>query len=280
MPRIALSTGSLYTYGLARVFELAAEAGFDGVEVLIDHRWDSRQSDYLRRLSREANLPIVALHNPFEPFLPGWPHDPLGRLQETVALACQVGAPVVVAHLPLRLGGARIEFFGLRRRVMLLPLPLGGERAYRDFLLNGLARFEGQQGVRVAVENMPVKHFLGRAVDIHWLNDLETLSHLPHLTLDTTHIGTWEIELLAVYERLKAHIVHVHLSDFDGQEHRLPEKGRLPLAELLRRLSCDGYEGAVSVEVGPDVLEAKEERLVRAHLRRAVSFCREHTACG
>ena len=41
--RFALSTGSLYTYGLDRVFALAAEVGFDGIEVLIDPRFDTRQ---------------------------------------------------------------------------------------------------------------------------------------------------------------------------------------------------------------------------------------------
>ena len=39
---IALSTGSLYNYGVARVFELAAQTGYDGIEMLVDHRWDSR----------------------------------------------------------------------------------------------------------------------------------------------------------------------------------------------------------------------------------------------
>jgi hypothetical protein len=44
---LALSTGSLYTYGLDRVFGLAQKAGFDGIEVLVDGRWDTRQADYL-----------------------------------------------------------------------------------------------------------------------------------------------------------------------------------------------------------------------------------------
>jgi sugar phosphate isomerase/epimerase len=280
MPTIALSTGSLYTYGLARVFELAAEAGFDAVEVMVDHRWDSRQPAYLQRLSRETNLPIAAVHNPFKPFVPGWPHDSVGRLQETVTLARQVGAAVVVAHLPLRIRGARVEFFGLRRRPMLLPIPLGGEKKYRSFLLNGLAQFEKDQGVKIGVENMPAKYLLGRGLDIHWLNDLETLAQMPHLTLDTTHIGTWGLDLLAVYERLKERIVHVHLSNFDGQEHRLPENGHLPLGELLGRLARDGYEGTVSLEVGPEALEAEDEGQVRAHLRRAVDFCHKHTSHG
>lgn len=276
MPTIALSTGSLYTYGIGRVFELAAEAGFEALEILVDHRWDSRQPGYLQRLSREVGLPIAAVHNPFTPRVPGWPHDPLGRLQETVRVARQVDAPVVVAHLPLRIRGARLEFFGLRRGAMLLPIPLGGEKAYRDFLLNGLAAFEAEEGIQIGVENMPVKHFLGQTVDLYWLNDLEALSRMPHLTLDTTHIGTWGLDLLAVYEQLKARIVHVHLSDFDGNEHRLPETGHLPLGKLLRRLARDGYEGTITLEVGPGVLEAEDEARVRAHLRRAVDFFRDH----
>ncbi len=274
MANIALSTGSLYTYGIARVFDLAAEAGFDAIEVLVDHRWDSRQPAYLRRLGEETGLPITAVHNPFKPYVPGWPHDSLGRLRETVAVAREVGAEVVVTHLPLRIRGARIEFIGFPRDALLLPIPLGGERDYRDFLLNGLAEFEADEGIKIGVENMPVKYFLGRKLDIYWLNDLETLSRMPHLTLDTTHTGTWGYDLLAVYEQLKARIVHVHLSDFSGKEHRLPEDGHLPLAELLRRLQQDGYEGAVSTEVGPEVLQAEDERLVRAHLRRVLDFCR------
>ncbi len=278
MSKLALSTGSLYTYGVARVFELAAATGFDAVEVLADPRWDSRQPAYLQRLSRETGLPVAAVHNPFLPTIPGWPHDSLGRLRETVAVARAVGAPVVVTHLPLRIRGIRLEFLGLRTVPLLLPLPLGGESGYRDFLLNGLASFEAEVGVHVGVENMPAKRFLGRTVGIYWLNDLGTLSQMPHLTLDTTHIGTWGLDLLAVYERLKARIVHVHLSDFDGQEHRLPGSGHLPLAQLLQRLERDGYQGAVSLELGPEVLEAKDESRVSVHLRRAVEFCREHLA--
>ena len=46
----------------------------------------------------------------------------------------------------------------------------------------------------------------------------------------------------------------------------------------MQRLVKDGYDGALTVEVGPEVLEAEDEARVRAHLRRAVQFCRSHTA--
>ena len=158
----------------------------------------------------------------------------------------------------------------------LLPLPLPVSKDYGRFLLNGLARFEDEEGVRIGVENMPAKRVLGRRLDIHDLNTLDVLSSLPGVTLDTTHLGTWDLDPVDVYERLKARVVHVHLSNFDGEEHRLPQEGHLPLADFLQRLKRDGYKGAVSVELNPDVLQVEDEDLVRVHLRDAAAFCREH----
>jgi len=276
MPTITLSTGSLHSYGISRVFELAAEAGFEAMELLVDHRWDSRQPKYLLRLIRESGLPIVAVHNPFVPQVTGWPSDPLGRLRKSAALAKELGAGIVVTHLPLRFHGIRVEFFGMAKRSILLPLPLPMSKQYDRFLRNGLARFEEEEGVRIGVENMPAKRVLGKRVEIHSLNTVEHLSGMSGVTLDTTHLGTWDLDPVEVYERLKERIVHVHLSNFDGEEHRLPQNGHLPLAEFLRRLKQDRYEGAVSVELHPVVLQAEDEGQVRVHLRSAVAFCREH----
>lgn len=277
MATIALSTGSLYSYGIARVFELAAEAGFDAIEVLVDHRCDSRQPAYLRRLVKSIGLPIVAVHSPFIIFsTPGWPRDPVGRLLKSAELAQEVGAGVVVTHLPLRIRVVKVEFLGSGAKPVRLPVPSSSERQYRSFLLNGLAQFEAARDVRVGVENMPAKHVLGRTVTFYHLNNFEALSRLPHLTLDATHVGTWGFDLLDVYERTKERIVHVHLSNFDGREHRLPEEGHLPLGEFLNQLTRDGYQGAVSLEVSPEVLQAEDEAQALARLRRAVDFMRQH----
>jgi sugar phosphate isomerase/epimerase len=275
MACIALSTGSLYTYGIARAFELAARAGFDAVEVLVDHRWDSRQPAYLSRLCQEFNLPVVAIHSPFVPNVPGWPGDPLGRLRESASLARELGTRVIVAHLPLRIRAVKVEFFGSPRAPLLLPILLPHQRDYRRFLLNDLDQFESAEGVWVAVENMPARRFLGRRLDIHSLNNQEALAGLPHLTLDTTHLGTWDLDILTVYEQLKDRIVHVHLSNFDGNEHRVPEDGRLPLGPLVQRLVRDGYQGAISLEANPESLEAEDEAQVLAHMSAAVTYCRD-----
>jgi len=279
-PTFALSTGSLYTYGIARVFELAAQAGFDAIELLADQRWDSRQPAYIQRLSRANGLPVVAVHSPFIILgTPGWPSDPIGRLERSAELARELGAPVVVAHLPLRVRAISIAMLGSRKS-MLLPIPFTGERDYLDFLANGLAQFEVEQGIQIGVENLPFRRIFGRSVNVHHLNNPEALTTLPHLTLDTTHVGTWGMDLLEVYERLKRRVVHVHLSNFNGREHRLPEDGHLPLALLLQRLCQDGYDGAVTLELDPEALQAQDEAQVLDHLRQSVRFCQEHSGCS
>ena len=99
-----------------------------------------------------------------------------------------------------------------------------------------------------------------------------------HLTLDTTHLGTWGIDPLTVYAQLGGRIVHVHLSNFDGHEHRSPPDGHLPLAELLRRLAQDRYTGTISVESDPSALDADDDGRCLAALKRALAFCQDHLA--
>jgi sugar phosphate isomerase/epimerase len=274
---ILLSTGSLYNYDLSRVFRLAAEIGYDGVEVMVDTRWDSRDPRQLKRLSRDYALPIQALHSPFVPGIQDWPGDQLGRLRRTVALAATLGVPVVTVHLPLRLCGAEGRFHGLGNRRFLIPLPWPRKEPFFHFLQDqGLSRMEETAHVRICLENMPMGRILGMPVNAYWFNHPEELLRFPHLTLDTTHLATWGMEPTAVYELLRERVCHVHLSNFDGREHRLPPDGHLSLSCLLRRLHADGYPGAVSVETDPDALDAGDEKRCRESLDRSLAFCREH----
>jgi sugar phosphate isomerase/epimerase len=274
---IALSTGSLYSYGTVRVFDLAARAGYDGIEIMVDHRWDTRQPDYLRALSSDHDLPIVALHSPFLTLdTPGWPDDELGRLRHTAALAQALDFPTVVTHLPFRFHALMGRWYAFRQHSFKLPVPIRRREHYSRFLCNGLAAFEAEVGVVVAVENMPAHRFLRWQVNSYAFNSVAEIARFPHLTLDTTHLGTWGMDPLAVYEQLRERIVHVHLSNFDGREHRSPPDGHLPLAELLRRLARDGCRGAITVETSPDALNAEDEKKCLAALRRALAFCREH----
>lgn len=98
------------------------------------------------------------------------------------------------------------------------------------------------------------------------------------LTLDTTHLGTWGADVLHAYDRLRPRVAHVHLSNYDGREHRPPPDGTLALGALLQRLANDGYRGAVSVESHPEAFQAEDPATCRAALARTLAYCRKHYA--
>ena len=201
---IAFSTGSLHTYGLARVAHLAAAAGFDGLELMIDDRWDTRDATHLRAVVESAGIPIVSVHAQARPGNRGWEEDEVARLHRAVTLAHAVGARTVVAHPPLR---------------------------YR------------------------------------WVS----LRHPPFITLAMVT----PFRQRSRY-RLAHCVAHVHLSNYDRRQHRLPQDGSLALGPFLAALRRRGYEGAIVVELQPDALEAGDEGRVRGRLAETVAFCRAH----
>ncbi len=276
--RFILSTGSLYNYSIDRVFAFAAEAGFDGIEMLIDHRWDTRQSDYLRHLMESHSLPIPALHSPFSRNCSGWGETESGAVARTAELAAELSAQVVVHHLPMRFGYAFLQAAG---RNLLLPNPFDSGRQYATWLTEGYATLQSSTDVLLCIENLPAIRFLGRRVNparwnAHSRATLDEITRFPHITLDTTHLGTWGLDPLEVYDRWGKRVKHVHLSNFDGSEHRRPEDGSLRLNALLSRMAADGYSYSISLELHPDALEAgaPDSRIVDL-LRGSLYYCRK-----
>ncbi len=267
------STGSLWSYGIERCFELAARAGFDGIELMVDQRWDTRQPDHLRRLSDQHRLPIVAVHSPFTPHVPGWPPDQPGRIQESVKLAQALSAKIVVHHLPFRLG---LTWVQIGRK--MLPLPAFGQdtrRSYHRWLERDYAALQAGASVTLCIENMPTKQILGRRWQFNHWNTPEEIIRFPALTMDTTHLGTWGLEPADVYPRLNGQVRHIHLSNFDGKEHRRPEAGRLHLDRFLALLARDSYQGVVSLEMQPDALDAgQSDDRVAELMTASLSKCR------
>ena len=276
--RFILSTGSLYNYSVDRVFALAAEAGFDGIEMLIDHRWDTRQADYLQHLMESHSLPIPAFHSPFSRNCSGWGETEYGAIARTAELAYELGAQVVVHHLPMRFGYAFLQAAG---RNLLLPNPFDSGRQYATWLSEGYAALQTSTDVLLCIENLPAVRFLGRRVNparwnAHSRATLDDITRFPHITLDTTHLGTWGLDPLEAYDRWGKRVKHVHLSNFDGSEHRRPEDGSLRLGALLSRMASDGYSYSISLELQPDALEAgaPDSRIVDL-LRGSLYFCRK-----
>ena len=163
----------------------------------------------------------------------------------------------------------------------MLPNPFDSGRQYATWLSEGYAALQTSTDVLLCIENLPAVRFLGRRVNparwnAHSRATLDDITRFPHLTLDTTHLGTWGLDPLEAYDRWGQRVKHVHLSNFDGSEHRRPEDGSLRLGALLSRMAADGYSYSISLELQPDALEAgaPDSRIVDL-LRGSLYFCRK-----
>ena len=274
-PRILFSTGSLYLLDTAQSFALAAEAGFDGIEIMCDERFGTRDPDYLRQLSDQYGLPILVAHTPFSPRLPGWrdPQNQVARIEQTLQLAETLGCRSIVVHLPHHLGYGTLNLGGRSLR-----FPWGTPyRSVKAWIEQTLPEVQRGTSVKIALENMPQARLYGIALDPTWRNQVEEWSAVHDwLTMDTTHWGTKGVDPLRAYRAAGTRICHIHLSNYNGEEHQLPHRGDLDLAALLKALAADDYAGTISLEVHPHVLEYQDGEKLRCNLRESLQFCREH----
>lgn len=255
-PPVVFSTGSLYSFGLDRVFSWISESGYDGAEVMMDERWDTHQRDYLAEVSDRHGVRIHALHPPI--YDGAWKLSPGETLVRAAKLAKSLEIATVVAHPPRP----------------------GKLREWRD----GPLREAREEGVTVAVENMPRSKV--RRLNVRSLLGFEEerssyapehLESLGHLTLDTSHVAASRLDLMGTYSALAGRLRHVHLSDSDlsgGDQHKFPGKGKLPLRPFLAALAGDGYNGAVSVELKPFQAGAPHPEKVLEKMRQARDFAR------
>jgi sugar phosphate isomerase/epimerase len=250
---VIFSTGSLYPFGLERVYAWASETGFEGVEIMMDERWDTHQEDYLRNLVERHGLPIFAFHTPLH--RGAWGLGPEETLVRVARLASRMEVPVVVAHPPPP--GRPLERWK-----------------------SGPLREARKHGVVVAVENMPRRR-AGAMFSVGRRSCYlpEHLADVGEVTFDTSHAGASKVDLLRAHSVLAPQLRHVHLSDSNLQagrdEHRLPGKGRLPLKPFLAALGASGYPGAVSLELKPWPLGAPDRETILRRMRAASEFARE-----
>ena len=250
---VVFSTGSLHPFGLDRVYGWASETGYDGVEIMMDERWDTHQDYYLNHLAERYGIPILALHTPL--YRGAWRLGPEETLVRSAKLAVSIEAPVVIVHP---------------------PSPGRPLRRWRD----GPLEEAREQGVRVAVENMPGGARIRQAFSVRRGSCYlpEHLSGIGDVTLDTSHVGASGLDLMEAYGKLAGQLRHVHLSDSDlsgGDQHRLPGKGKLPLKKFLSSLGESGYPGAVSLELKPWPLGTPHPEVILRRMREALEFTRE-----
>lgn len=228
--RVALSTASVWPEPIGIAFELAAELGYDGVEVMVWGDPVSQDVPAIAALSLRYRMPVVALHAPCLLISQRvWTPDPAVRLGLAVQAALRLDAGVVVVHPPFR-----------------------WQRDYAAGFGEQIAALEASSGLAIAVENMfPLRR-----------GGLELSGYLPspdptdvghsHYTLDLSHTAAAGVDAVAMAQRMGSRLVHLHLADGTGlprDEHLVPGQGNQPCARVCLGLAEGGFSGTVVLEV-------------------------------
>lgn len=258
---VALSTASVYPESAEAGFALAAELGYDGIELMVWTDPVSQDPAAVARLARRYRVPVLAVHAPCLLITQRvWGSDPVARLARAVDVAADLGARTVVVHPPFR-----------------------WQRRYAGGFVRQVAALEQRSGIVVAVENMfPFRtdRFLpGRAPAVSAFApspDPTDAGH-AHYTLDLSHTATAGDDALAMAARMGTRLAHLHLADGSGapkDEHLLPGQGSQPCAEVCARLAAQRFDGTVVLEINTRDARTRAERTAMA--AQALDFAREH----
>jgi sugar phosphate isomerase/epimerase len=227
---VLLSTAAFFTHPIASTFRLAAECGFEGVEVMVTKEPDSQDPRRIRGLADEHGVRVGALHAPCLLVTRSvWTTDPIEKVERSIEVAADADIPVVVVHPAYR-----------------------WQRRSHRWLTEDLPAMEARTEVAVAVENMFPVRIGRRGFAFHSDHDLRELEGLPHVVLDTSHAAVAHHDPIDVLRRFGRRLRHVHLSDNPGHgwDAHLPlGEGVLDIDGIVRELAASGYDGAVTLEV-------------------------------
>jgi len=260
LPPVLAATGPFFMFSLEETFELIAEAGFDGAELMITQDRLSQDPHRLGALAARYGVPVPAVHGPF--LVATWlvfGTDPKGKIDRCVRFAETAKVSTVVIHPPYR-----------------------WQTAYASWLDDAIPRIHEETGVTIAVENMFPVNVNGRALRFFSGTTPAELSRWPSLTLDTSHLAATGGDLMTAWEELADRVVHLHVSNNDGRgrdTHGLLDRGVLPVPEFLEEVGAGRFGGAVTLEL--DVRTWADDRPALLEvLRENLDIARLHLAAG
>ena len=239
---IILCTDSLKGYGLNRIFELTKKAGYDGIDISVNFsQFDTHNADYLKKLSREYDLPIHAVSAPSK--------IKSKKIKQLVKLAKDINAKIVVLQPP-----------------KILDFRLAG------WLKKEIPKLREKEFLSIALENASAKTFLG-FIPVNAMANTEDLKKFKHISLDTARIGEKKKDLMRAYSVFKKYLVHIHFSNiYRGKKYSLPKEGIMPLESFLTKIKEDRYPGAISIKILPKHLHAGEDEKVVDELKAVKKY--------
>ncbi len=243
------ATSCFRGYGLHKIFELVAQSGYDGVDlVLSGSEYDTQDASYLEHIEKLTGVEIMAL-TAYERKMDS------ETLESIVLLAERLGVTLINVFPPHRM-----------------------DRDGSWFSESLPALKKKYSHIQFAVINVEPKTFL---FFIPEYKDA-TLTSIKKLTGETTlHISNVNpesgVDLIKTFTVLGNSIVNVMLSDKTAAKDGLiPGKGEMPLETLLIRLKEGGYKRKFTLKVEPKSLGVGDDAMVIKRMGESRKFWEKH----
>jgi len=292
MIKILLSTASLYLLSHKKVFSIAKDVGFDGLELVIDSNCLKGGIDKgifkLNNLINHYNLPIYTVHQPLFIFFRRLGVKRAIKLSFDVARKLQ--SELVTIHIPLFLipdnsnplrdnysrqflkAISEIRNVSFKGSAKALKTLIKSDNSNEHFLNSNLKPKIALETVLDRKVNLGKRHFADPKVLIDYV-----LKQNLFITFDTTHHGLRKYSIEDSYDILKSRVINIHLSNTRRRKHEPPYLGKIPLKEFLKFIIKNGYNNFLTLEISPIALNIWSKRRVKDRLKRSIDFCKKYT---
>jgi sugar phosphate isomerase/epimerase len=226
---VVLSSAALFPH-TEDAFRLAAECGYEGVELMVNHDRRSQSVESVLGLMKAYGMAVRSVHVPclvVSQHVWGW--SPEVKLRRSIEMAAAVDAEIVVVHPPFR-----------------------WQKEYAETFPELVAQLNADGGPTVTVENMYTVDAFGRSVEPYARAGDDDFEGYDAVTLDSSHAAAARRDVVELYRLLGPRVKHLHLSDSTatkGDEHLPIGMGTLPLDDLVAALCADHFDGVAVLEI-------------------------------
>jgi sugar phosphate isomerase/epimerase len=242
---LLLSTASLQGYGLHKIFLLAKEAGYEGIDLSIDfEEYDTTNASYIDSLIQMTGVPIISITAPERKFT-------RKQFEIILHLASDLGVTIVNVHPPHRLDREK-DWFGEHLQMITQKYP----------------------SLTINIINAPPKTWLF-VISEYGDARPETIKKITeHTALSIANVDPSSgVDLMKTFILLGSTMGFIYLSDKTEEEDGLfPGEGNMPLESLLIKLGDVGYTGHFSLSVDPKSLETGDDATVLQKLKEVEKF--------
>ncbi len=232
-------------HGLERIFELAKEAGFDGMEICISQNVDTHNPEYLKNLETRYQLPIKAFS--------------LSKKNDEALIKVYQGTVREFKNCTLNLHNASSFSF-----------------KYQRWLKEIAPRLAKKYQHRLCFRNLPPESIMG-FIPKRRSNNLDALKNQGLVCLDLTALALSNNDIMQAITILKGKMKHIYLSNvYRRTPYSLPGRGILPIESFLTKLAKLGYSSNFTVKVSGRTLQEGNEDMTMQKMKDTVAFYKKY----